>query len=249
MDTEIRCVIIDDEPLSIDALLWEIDGLPYPVTVMGKAHSGVDGLTLIKRHQPDLVFLDIEMPRMNGFDMLRNIGKIEFDVIFTTAYDQYALNAFRINAFDYLLKPVTSEDLKSAIEKYLQYRGSVKMTAKLESLFKVINNQNPSFPRVALPTLEGLEFVDASSVVRCEASSNYTYIHKEDGKKLLISRTMGDIEKMMAGRNFFRAHKSHLVNLLHVTRYVKGKGGYLVMMDGTNVPVSRTKKDELASML
>ena len=159
------------------------------------------------------------------------------------------MNAFKINAFDYLLKPITQEDLREAIKKYVEYKDSVKMTEKLESLFEVINSQNPQFPKIALPTLEGLEFVDVQSILRCESSSNYTNIYLEDGTRMLISKTLGDIEKMLEGRNFFRAHKSHLANLLHVTKYIKGKAGYLVLKDGSSVPVSRTKKEQLAGLI
>jgi two-component system LytT family response regulator len=245
----IRCIIIDDEELSMDALIWELEGLDYPFKILCRANSGQEGLNAIQVHQPELVFLDIEMPGMSGIEMMQRIPKINFKVIFVTAYDQYAIDAFKVHAVDYLLKPVMQEDLKKAIDHFLEYKEQIEVADRLEALFETFRLQDPRFSRVALPTMEGLEFVDVANILRCESDSNYCRIFLVDGSQLYLSKTLKEMESILSGHPFVRTHNSHLVNLSHVQRYIKGKGGYLILKDNSNVPVSRNRKEYLLEQL
>ena len=245
---KINCIIIDDEPLSADALIWEIQGLQFDVEILGVANGAQEGLDLISKTKPDLVFLDIEMPIMNGFDMLRQLDRIDFSVVFTTAYDQYAINAFEIQAFDYLLKPVAGDSLERVLNHYIAEKASDQWMTKLENLHKILTKNNPGFNKIAWPTSEGLEFVAVEDIIRCESDSNYTHLKLVDEKTLLVSRTLGTVEEMINSESFIRVHKSHLINLGHISKFVKADGGYIIMQDGSQVPVSRRKKEEITSI-
>jgi len=188
------------------------------------------------------------MPRMNGFEMLEKLDEIDFDIVFTTAYDQFALKAFKISAMDYLLKPVNYSDLKKVIDKAKKRKEEPEIQKQLELLFEFMKHKNPDFPTIALPTMEGLEFVEINSIVNCESDSNYTYIFTEEGEKFYVSKTLKDIQEMLQGHNFVRVHNSHLVNILHVKRYIKGRGGEIVLKNGKYVPVSRSKKEDLLKL-
>ena len=247
--TKIRAIIVDDEPLSADALIWEISDLKLDIEVAGVANSGSEGIALIEEIQPDLVFLDIEMPLMNGFDMLRNMNKINFAIIFTTAYDQYAINAFEINAFDYLLKPVTKEDLQRVLGRFSEAQTVDQWMSKLDGLHKILKKQNPAFDKIAWPTSEGMEFLSTDQIIRCQSESNYTHIILRDSGRLLVSRTLSIVEEMIDSKSFLRVHKSHLINLKYIRRFVRNDGGYIVMDDGSQVPVSRRKKEDLVQLI
>ena len=246
---KIRALIVDDEKLSADALIWELDGLNQDVEIVGIAHSALMGIKLIDEKKPDLIFLDIEMPRMNGFDMLRNMKRIDFSVIFTTAYDQYAINAFDINALDYLLKPVSGTKLNKALNKFIQQRSSNEWVDTLINLQRVLKSQDPNFRKIAIPTNEGLEFISIENIIRCESDVNYTRIYLLNEKPLFVSKTLSNIEEKIDSKSFIRIHKSHLVNLNYLRKFVKSDGGYVVMDDGTQVPVSRRKKEDLTQIL
>lgn len=241
-------MIIDDEMPSIKSLVWEIEGLDIPVHVLATCTSPVDAIEKIPQYKPELVFLDIEMPHMNAFEMLSQLPVIDFDIIFTTAYDAYAIKAFEVHAIDYLLKPVEKQALNRALLRFMEQRDQQNISQRLEGLFNTLNKQNPAFPKLALSTMEGLEFVRIDQIVRCESSSNYTYVHTADGKQRLVSKTLGDVEKMLDQHQFHRIHKSHLVNLLYIQKYIRGKTGTLILDDGTSIPVSRQKKEFLEGM-
>lgn len=248
MQEKLKIIIIDDEQNSIETLRWELDAFKEDVKIVAECLSAIEGIESIKKHNPDLIFLDIEMPGMNGFEMLEKLDKIDFDIVFTTAYDQFALNAFKVSAMDYLLKPVNYSDLKKVIDKAKQRKEEPEIQKQLELLFEFMKNKNPDFPTIALPTMEGLEFVEINKIVNCESDSNYTYIFTEEGEKFYVSKTLKDIEEMLKGHNFVRVHNSHLVNILHVKRYIKGRGGELVLKNGKYVPVSRSKKEDLLKL-
>ena len=184
----IRALIIDDEQLSIDVLQWELEGLGSQIEVIGTAHDPLVGIELINKLNPELVFLDIEMPKMNGLELLNHVEHISFNVIFTTAYDHYALEALKKEALDYLLKPIQKDELKKAIEKHIT-KSSDDIETRLDSVFSLlIKNQKPG--KIVIPTSEGLEFIKVESILRCESSSNYTYIFKRDKTKILVSITL-----------------------------------------------------------
>jgi len=240
----IKAIIIDDEMHCIEALSILLQEYCADVKVMGQCRSAKKGLEEIEKIKPDLVFLDIEMPAMNGFDMLEQLEEINFAIIFTTSYDQYAIKAIHFSALDYLLKPIEVNELVNAVKKVREQRH-FPMAEQFQMLLKKINGKD-DFNKIAVPTSEGFELVPADNVIRCEAADNYTYIYLKNKNKIVACRTLKETEEQLQDYNYFvRVHHSHLVNLNEVTKYVRGEGGYLVMSDGSSVNVSRSRKDGL----
>ncbi|MBI1267171.1 MAG: response regulator [Cryomorphaceae bacterium] len=239
-----KAIIIDDERHCAATLKYEIERHVPEVEIIGVFDQPEEGLKAIESQKPDLVFLDIEMPRMNGFELLQSLPKIDFSLIFTTAYDEFALKAFQFSAIDYLLKPVSGDDIQKAVLKVKSQHGVSK--AQLDILFSRLDGKG--FSKIALPSSEGLEFVKADSILHCESESNYTRVYFADKRRMLVSRTLKDIEEMLEGQGFFRVHHSHVINLNNIAKYVKGSGGYVVMDDGTQIPVSRSRKDSLMQL-
>lgn len=244
----IKALLIDDEPLCLDVLENDLQTHCPEVKILAKCDSAKEGLKAIKEHKPDLIFLDIEMPWMNGFEMLEVIDPINFEVIFTTAYDEFAVQAFRISAIDYLLKPIDKKDLIAAVKKVLDKQAPMLSKSQLDVL---MDNMNPtqSNQRVALPDKTGFEFVQIKDILYCEADGNYTCFYLENKKKKLISRPMKEVEKMLSDFNFCRIHNSFLINLDQTQRYVRGDGGYVEMVGGAVLNVARSKKDELLARI
>lgn len=242
----ISCCIIDDEQHCVATLNYEIERQCPQLKVVGTFTDPTKALELLKTDAPDLVFLDIEMPKLNGFELLKQLGDPSFAVIFTTAYDKFAVEAFKFSALDYLLKPVSSDELKQAVAKFEAGKDQNQLPDQLEILFRRMDGKG--FNKIALPSSSGLEFVPPEEITHCDSQSNYTMVHFTKRKRILISRTLKEVEEMLEGQGFFRAHHSHLVNLNHVRQYVKGSGGYLVMQDDTHIPVSRSRKEELLGL-
>ena len=218
------------------------------VQVMEQCSDAETGLEAIKKLNPDLVFLDIEMPEMNGFEMLEQFSEIPFAVIFTTGYDQYAIKAFRFSALDYLLKPVEPEELQRAVQKVTQ-RMHYPVPQQIEILLQKLHHPSSSIQKIALPTMEGLQMVAVDSIISCASDSNYTIFLLKNKQKLVASRPLKEIEEMLEEYSFLRVHNSHLVNLNEIDKYIKGEGGYLVMTDGSTIDVSRSKKEILLNKL
>lgn len=244
----INAIIVDDEPYCCDALEILIQRHCPQVQVQEICHSGESALAAIREIKPQLVFLDIEMPLMNGFEMLQRLPSVDFELIFTTSYDQYAIKAIRFSALDYLLKPVDREELQAALQK-VQQRLSNPVSQQLEILLQKLHHPAAPVKRVALPTMEGLQLISLDDIIRCESSSNYTVFFLENKQRLTVSRTLKEVEEMLADHAFIRVHHSYLVNLNAVSRYVKGEGGYLVMTDNSTVDVSRSRKEQLLGKL
>ncbi len=198
--------------------------------------------------QPALVFLDVEMPRMNGFEMLERLPLVNFDIIFTTSYDQYALKAIRFSAIDYLLKPVDREELQKAVQKVI-HRSRRTIAQQVEILMQRLHQPSKSIGKIALPTMEGLQMISVESIISCESDSNYTILLLKSKKKIIVSCTLKEIEEVLEDHSFARVHRSYLVNLNEVEKYVKGEGGYLIMSDGSMVDVYRNKKESLLRRL
>lgn len=235
-------IIIDDELKGRIALSQKLHDYCSDVRLIGEAESGEEGIKLIEKLKPEIVFLDIEMPRMNGFDMLLQLQQKNFDLIFTTAYDQYAIKAIKYAAFDYLLKPIDIEELKLAVSKSnnLQNRNTEK---KLEVLDRNLHGKS-NLNRIAISSMDGLLFFNITDIVHLEAISNYTSIYFINHPKLIASRTLKDFEDLLPPDIFFRTHHSYLVNLNYIKRYIKGDGGQIEMLDGTYIDVSRRKKKD-----
>lgn len=244
----LRSIIIDDEPQNAGILKNDIEAYCPSVQIVSICHSAKEGLMSIKREKPDLVFLDIEMPWMNGFEMLEMLDEIHFSIIFTTAHDQFAAKAFRISAVDYLLKPVDSTDLKEAVAKAEQKINEQQGHANIENLLR--NFKQPSSQqKIALPYRDGYEFIEVSHIIYCQAEGAYTKVFLDNKKYILVSKTLGDIEELLPVDLFQRIHHSTVVNLSFVTHFVKGDGGYIKMQTGEELAVSKSKKEAVLDKL
>ncbi|MBK9109967.1 MAG: response regulator transcription factor [Saprospiraceae bacterium] len=239
----IQALIIDDERNCIEMLEWLLQTYCPDVAILATCNSGESGIEAISRLRPQLVFLDIEMPKMNGFDVLEHLKEISFEVVFTTAYDNFAVRAFKYAALNYLLKPIDPEDLQATIKR-LQEKLTMPSKEQMDLLFQNLLNPKTQVERIALSTDDGLVFVQTSQITYCKAESNYTYVAMSDGKKILVAKTLKEIDETLSGKDFFRVHNSYLVNVNHILKFVRGDGGYIVMPDKTEIIISRSKKDE-----
>jgi two-component system, LytTR family, response regulator len=244
----INAVIIDDEQHCIDALAADLSKNCGNVHIADKCNSAKEGILSIKKNKPQLIFLDVEMPWMNGFEMLEMFDHIDFCIIFTTAYDKFAAKAFRISAVDYLLKPVDATDLKNAVqkaeEKILASAGSVNIQNLLHNIRQPAQQQ-----KIALPNRDGYEFTQVNSILYCTAEGAYTKVYLTDKRYLLISKTLGDIEEILPSEIFIRIHHSTIVNLNAVTHYLRTDGGYVVLSTNEKLIVSKARKDYLLQRL
>ncbi|QEH40958.1 LytTR family DNA-binding domain-containing protein [Chitinophaga sp. XS-30] len=242
--SEIKAIIVDDEQHCIDALKAMLQKKCPEVTVLAGVNSVSDARQIIDELQPDLVFLDVEMPHQNGFELLKQYDKVVFDVIFTTAYEQYALKAIKFNALDYLLKPFSVQDLQEALRKYHERRLNKQDAGitPIEAFLQNMKTMQQTNKKIALPTINGLVFMPVQNIVRCESTGNYTKIFFTDRKQLLVSKPLKEFEELLTDVDFFRIHNSHLINLQQMESYIQGEGGFALMSDGTQVEVSRRRK-------
>jgi two-component system, LytTR family, response regulator len=241
----IEAVIIEDEKRSANFLKNLVKEYCPDVVLLGEATSVKSGLELIQKAKPTLVFQDIEMPDGTAFDLLEQIHEKNFHIIFTTAYDHYALRAIKFSALDYLLKPINFLELQAAVEKLKSKNLDASSLSNINMLIKNLSlSAEKSQQKIALPTMDGHIFVNVDDIIRFEAEGGYTYVFLSKGGKILISRTLKDFEEFVNEDDFVRIHHSHLINIKHVKKYVKGSGGYVIMDDGSEVEVSVRKKDE-----
>lgn len=247
----IKAVIIDDEQHSIDTLKWKLNNYCPDVEVQATFDSPVEGVGYLKKSPPDLLFLDIEMPMLNGFDVLEELGRdLSFDIIFTTAYDNFGIQAVKFSALDYLLKPVQNKELKDAIDKHLKKSTNRISTEQIDVLLNNVQAEKKGkVGKIALASKESIEFVDAQEIICCEANSNYTNVYMAEGRKRVISRTLKEFEDMLSSHQFFRPHNSFLVNLNRVREFIRGDGGFLVMENKMKIPVSKNRREELLDRL
>lgn len=241
----LTAVIIDDNQGARTALRQDLLEVCPEVEVVGEADGVVSGAKMLRKLRPELVFLDIQMPDGTGFDLLEVMGEAPFRVIFTTAHDGFAIQAFRAAAIDYLLKPVSPEELREAVTKAAAYRGTPP--EQVETLLSNVQDQRQR--RLALHTMEKIHVVTVEEILRCESSANYTIFHLIDKRQLLVTKTLKEFDQMLRDQDFARVHQSHLVNLAYVKEFVKTDGGYLVMRDGSQVPVSSRKRAQVMQLL
>jgi len=244
----LKVIIIDDEPYCCEILAAMLESDCPDVELVSTCNNGPDAIAAIKRYSPNIIFLDVEMPKMNGFEMLEQLPSLNFHLIFTTSYDQYALKAIRFSAIDYLLKPIDREELRNAVQK-VKDRFQVPIPQQLEILMEKLRQPSNAINKIALPTMEGLQMIPIDSIVSCESDDNYTHFKLKNGKKLLVTRSLKEIEESLEQYPFIRVHRSYLVNLNEIEKYIKGEGGYLVMSDGTTIDVARNKKETLLKKL
>ena len=246
----IDAIIIDDETHCIDHLTellgaW-CSGI---IRLKGVCRNLTTGWESIARLQPELVFLDIQLGEESGFDLLKRLPVVHFDVIFVTAFDTYAVQAFKFSAVDYLLKPVDPDDLLQAVARLEQKRSKEEIARKLETLFHNLTS-SPALPkRIAIPTVKGMLYIPVGDIIRCESHVNYTSLFLTNGQKLTVAKTLKEFEELLSGHHFFRAHNSHLINLACIRSYNKGKGGSVSMIDNTEIEVSTRRKEELLKRL
>jgi len=244
----LRSIIIDDEPQNASTLKNDINTHCVSVEVIAVCHSAKEGIIAIKKEKPDLVFLDIEMPWMNGFEMLEMLDDINFSIVFTTAHDQFAAKAFRLSAVDYLLKPIDANDLKAAVRKAQQRSEQQQGNIHIENLLRNIK-QPSAQQKIALPYKDGYEFVEVSHIIYCQAEGAYTKVFLDNKKYILVSKTLGDIEELLPSDIFQRIHHSTVVNLHYVTHFVRSDGGYVKLQTGEQLTVSKSKKESVMERL
>jgi two-component system LytT family response regulator len=241
----IRTLIIEDEPKSLAVLINQLKDYCQDVKVVGTAGSVEEGIAALEQIQPELLFLDIAMPDGDGFDVLERSRYRDFSIIFTTAFEEYAIRAFDFSAMQYLLKPISPDDLMKSVNQFLERRnrqGEEQMNVLKESL-------RLQFNRLALPTLNGIEFVKLEEIYRCEADGAYTRFFLTDKRMIVVSRSLSHFEKLLKDTLFFRVHHKHLINLRYVQRYVRGSGGYVVMESGAHIDVSVRRKDRFLKLM
>jgi two-component system LytT family response regulator len=244
----LKAIIIDDEIHCVKSLRWDLMEAAPQVEVVGTAESATEGLELIGRLSPDLVFLDVSMPGMNGFEMLEQLDTIRFKLIFTTAYDQYASIAFRKSAVDFLVKPIVMNELKQAIEKVMASFSLSQTEPRLSNL--LTNYRTPEVAqRIAFPTRDGYEFVLPEKIIYLEAEGSYTKIHFDDKRQLLVSRSLGDIAEMLPDPYYIRIHHSTIVNQSSITHFLRTDGGYVQLKSGEKLMVSKSRKNEVMQRL
>jgi len=245
----IKTIIVDDELGARESLSKIIEKNCKEIEIVAKADAMLSAYDAINKHQPDLVFLDIEMPKGNAFDLLGKFDEINFDIIFTTAYDHYAIQAIKFSAIDYILKPIDTEELVSAVERFQKKTGQKNfLDKKFKALLSNLKPEN-KIKKIGIPDSDGLVFINLSDIIRCDSDGNYTFFILTTGKKIIATHTLGEYEQMFADNNFFRVHRSHLINLEHVKKYIKGEGGYVIMTDNSQVEVSRRNKIEFLEKL
>jgi two-component system LytT family response regulator len=245
----IRAVIVEDEKKSQEALIALLSRHCKQVDVIGVAEGVREALDLIPEKNPDVIFLDIQMPDGSGFKLLELLDKHNFEVVFVTAYDQYAIKAIKYSALDYLLKPVIPEDLIRAVEKVETRKQTLRLNQNIKVLLENLRSSREKPSKIVLNTAEQIHVVDIDTIIRCESDNYYTRFFFTNNKTLLISRTLKENEELLSEYGFIRPHKSHLVNLKYIKGYSKVDQGQILMTDGTLIPVSRRKREKVVEII
>ena len=246
----LTAIIIDDESSSRSALRQKLKNHCTDVTVIAECENGEDAIKSIEEKNPDIIFLDVEMPRMNGFTMLQQLRNRHFELIFVTAYDHYAIKAIKFSALDYLVKPVEINDLKAAVEKAVKKSLSavagnqVTGNDRIELLLQNLMNEKKEHQRIAIPSMEGLQFINIDDIIYLEAQNNYTVFYLKEGYKVTVSKTLKDFEELLPASIFLRIHHAYLINKNQVLKYIKGEGGQVLMKNNITLDISRRKKEE-----
>lgn len=243
----IRAIIVDDEDYCREALARTLGELGT-IKVVASTGNVDEAEKLIRSLQPDLLFLDVQIPRRNGFDLLESLGKHNFDVIFTTAYEQYAMKAIKASALDYLMKPIGVEELEAAIQKHLDKKNE-DIGRQVEVLLNHYSGNSNRKSTLALPTSEGLEMISINDIIQLKAEGSYTRFHLADKRMMLVSKNIKEYEDVLAEHKFMRIHHSHIVNLLSIKKYIRGDGGSVTLFDNSIIDVSRQKKQDLIDAL
>lgn len=243
MSKKLKTVIVDDEQDAVDFINSIIGEYCPSLEVVGRANNIVQGVSAINDKKPDLVFLDVEMPNGNGFDLLAQFPEKEFDVIFITAFNHYAIKAIKFSAVDYILKPINISEFVEAVNRVIKKR-SERSAPGNENLRILMENLRTALPsRMAIPTSDGMEYLNPKDIIRIEADRSYSWFYISGNRKILVSKHLKEFQELLSDRYFFRSHNSHLINLKYVKKYIRKEGGYIEMADGAMIPISRTRKD------
>jgi len=245
----IKALIIDDELTGIKGLRIALEKYCPDVEIVGTFDTPEAGLQAIKTLRPDLVFLDIQMPQMSGFDVLQQASPITFDVIFVSAHNQYAIKAIKFSALDYLLKPVDVDELIHAVTKVKGKMHSKSAPFQYQSVLNNIQFNHGRIERLAVPSQEGIDFYNTEEIIYCKADGSYTRVILKSNQEVLVTKNLKDFESMLCESGFCRVHHSYLINLRHVKKYIKGEGGYVILSENHHVDISRRKKEEFLSLL
>jgi two-component system LytT family response regulator len=240
----INAIIIDDEQNNIINLQTIVEKNCSGISIIATAQNAADGKNAILQFQPDLIFLDIQMPGKNGFELLQSLPESDFEVIFVTAYNQYGIEAIKFSALDYLLKPINTKELQEAVAKAIRKHSEKKQNRQLQNLIAILkHDQEKETHRIALPSAKETRFVLTKDIIRCESSNNYTSFYLCTNEKIIVSKPIYEYESLLYGYGFIRCHQSHLVNKKFIKSIVKDDGGYLLLEDSTTIPISRQKKE------
>jgi len=245
----IRGIIIEDEKHSRETLRSMLDRYCKNVQIVAEAESYRGGLEVIREHQPDVIFLDIQMPDGSGFRMIEELDEINFEIIFTTAFDQFAIKAIKYSALDYLLKPIDPEELVRAVRKVETKISSQQVNQNIQVLLDNIKSREADPHKIVLSTSEKIHIIETDQIIRCESDNYYTNFFLSDGKKILVSKTLKENEALLSDHNFIRPHKSHLVNVKYIKGFLRIDGGYIEMTDGSKIPVSRRKREKIIEVI
>lgn len=244
----ITAIVIDDEPKARETIVQMITLYCKNINIVCQADDIHSAYVAISQHKPDLVFLDINLKEGTGFDLLKRFSQIDFKIIFITAFDNYAINAFKFSAIDYILKPVHPDDLIAAVDKVERIHEKEIFRKTFHTLLSNIEQKQPEQKIIVLKTSENIYIVNVCNIIRCESEKNYTMFYLSDKKKILVSQTLKEYDELLESSGFYRVHQSHLINIKHIDHYVKGDGGYIVMKDNAQIPVSCRKKDYLLDL-
>jgi len=240
-----RAVVVDDEAKARQSLIHLIKKLFDDVEIVGEAEGVESGVKLITETKPGLLFLDVQMQDGTGFDLLTRIDRSNLQVIFVSAHDHFAVTAIKFSAVDYLVKPVEAVELQKAMDKFRQQKSMKDVQQKLDLLLKNVNR----IDKIALPSVNGIEFVKIDNIMRCEADNNYTAFYLINGEKILVCKTLKEYEDLLSAKGFFRIHKAVIINMTYLKKYIRGEGGAVIMDDGTELPVSRRRKESFLEAL
>ena len=245
----IKAIIIEDEKMSRETLRRMLEKYCPTVDVVAEADGYRKGIEEIRKHHPDVIFLDIQMPDGSGFRLLEELDEIDFEVIFTTAFDQFAIKAIKYSALDYLLKPIIPQDLADAVQRVEKKKAENNRRKSFEDSSESLRMQERQSHKIVLSTSDMIHVINVDEIVRCESDNYYTNFYFVDGRKLLISKTLKENEELLSPFDFIRPHKSHLVNIKYIKSFLRQEGGYILMHDGTLIPVSRRKKDKIMEII
>ncbi|HBK71504.1 MAG TPA: DNA-binding response regulator [Flavobacteriaceae bacterium] len=245
----LKAIIIDDEQHCVERISKQLSSYINIVEIIEVCMNIEDAKVAIESMQPDVIFLDIQIHEKTGFDLLKQFVSIDFEIVFTTAFDSYAVNAFKFSALDYLLKPIDEDELNKTIEKLKDKTSLKDVSKKVEVLIHNLEEKTEHSKKIAIPTVDGLTFVKVVDIIRCQSDINYTHLFLVGNKKITVAKTLKHFDSLLEQYNFFRTHNSHLINLAFVEKYIKGKGGYILLSDGTHIEVAVRRKEAFLKKL